>query len=109
MKRMSVIDRMFSNAENWAASVLPPDLFLWVGGCGMGKKYYLCGMKSFDKIALDFEIDCLTNSIRNVISGDSFPTDVMRLTTADLPQVAKKNKWLFVWKSTNGNQYHCSE
>lgn len=47
---------------------------------------------------LDFVIDCLTNSIRNIISGDSFSTDVMRLTKNDLKYVAKKNKWQFDWK-----------
>jgi hypothetical protein len=57
-------------------------------------------MKRTEKnIELDFEIDCLTNSIRNVISGDSFATDVMRLTKSDLKSVTKKNKWLFNWKS----------
>ena len=30
-------------------------------------------------IPLDFEIDAITNSIRNVISGDSFQTEVYRL------------------------------
>ncbi|GHT10416.1 hypothetical protein AGMMS4956_01720 [Bacteroidia bacterium] len=29
---------MFRNAECWAASVLPPDLFLWVVVFGNGKK-----------------------------------------------------------------------
>jgi hypothetical protein len=60
-------------------------------------------MKSNKNIALDFEIDCLTNSIRNIISGDSFSTDVMRFTKADLKQVTKKNKWLFNWKSELNN------
>ncbi|MDR0558588.1 MAG: hypothetical protein LBG92_00290 [Prevotellaceae bacterium] len=50
-------------------------------------------------IALDFEIDGLTNSIRNAISGDSFETEVSRLKKTDLSQVSKKNKWLFDWKS----------
>jgi hypothetical protein len=57
-------------------------------------------MKSIEKnIELDFLIDCLTNSIRNIISGDSFATDVMRLTKSDLNQVVKSNKWQFNWKS----------
>ncbi len=55
-------------------------------------------MKKRRKIALEFEIDRLTNSIQNTISGDSFPTDVSFLTKADLTQVAKKNRWLFNWK-----------
>jgi hypothetical protein len=48
--------------------------------------------------ALDFEIDLLTNSIQNTISGDSFQTEVGCLTRADLKQVTKKNGWLFNWK-----------
>ena len=56
-------------------------------------------MKKSKKIALDFEIDRLTNSIQNTISGDSFPTEVSRLTKADLKQVTKKNGWAFNWKS----------
>ena len=50
-------------------------------------------------VALGFEIDAITNSIRNVVSGDSFQTEVYRLTKADLKQVTKKNKWNFNWKS----------
>ena len=50
-------------------------------------------------IALGFEIDAITNSIRNVISGDSFQTEVYRLAKADLKQITKKNKWNFNWKS----------
>lgn len=56
-------------------------------------------MKKRQKIALDFEVDFLTNSIRNTISGDSFETDVIRLTKADLPQVTKKNGWNFNWNA----------
>lgn len=55
-------------------------------------------MKKRRKTALDFEIDILTNSIQNTISGDSFPTEVSRLTKADLKQVTKKNGWSFNWK-----------
>lgn len=47
---------------------------------------------------LDFEIDKLTRSVENVLSGDSFPTDISYLTRADLKQVTKKNGWLFNWK-----------
>jgi hypothetical protein len=53
--------------------------------------------------ALDFEIDVLTNSIRNTISGDSFPTEILRLTKADLKQVTKKNGWKFNWKAELDN------
>ncbi|MHB1921658.1 MAG: hypothetical protein ACYCOO_05420 [Chitinophagaceae bacterium] len=55
-------------------------------------------MKRKGKIELDFEIDKLTNSIRNVISGDSFSTEVSRFTNVDLKQTTKKNGWGFNWK-----------
>lgn len=55
-------------------------------------------MKSNKPIYLDFIIDKLTNSIQNTISGDSFDTEVLRLTNADLKQVQKKNGWNFDWK-----------
>lgn len=48
---------------------------------------------------LDFEIDGLTRSIENVATGDSFPTNVSYLVRTDIRQVAKKNGWLFNWKS----------
>ena len=49
-------------------------------------------------IGLDFEIDKLTNSIENVITGDSFATDVSIVTLSDLKSITKKNKWQFDWK-----------
>jgi hypothetical protein len=55
-------------------------------------------VKKIKRIALAFEIDRLTNSIQNTISGDSFPTEVSLLTKADLKQVTKKNGWSFNWK-----------
>lgn len=56
-------------------------------------------MAKKQKIALGFEIDFLTNSIRNTISGDSFTTEIMRLTKADLRYVTKKNGWKFNWNA----------
>ncbi len=47
---------------------------------------------------LDFEVDKLTNSIENVVTGDSFATNVSIVTQADLRNVNKKFKWLFDWK-----------
>jgi hypothetical protein len=47
---------------------------------------------------LDFIVDRLTNSIQNTISGDSFPTEVLRLRKEDLKQVTKRNGWNFNWK-----------
>lgn len=49
-------------------------------------------------IYLDFTVDKLTNSIENTISGDSFTTEVLRLTKADLKYVTKKNGWNFDWR-----------
>lgn len=55
-------------------------------------------MKREQKIALDFEVDKLTNSIENTISGDSFPTDIVLISNSDLKTVTKKNGWQFDWK-----------
>jgi hypothetical protein len=55
-------------------------------------------MKRKDKQGLDFEIDKLTNSIENVITGDSFSTDISILTRNDLKNITKKQGWLFDWK-----------
>ena len=49
------------------------------------------------KYHIGVEIDKLTNSILNTISGDSFPTDVHPVTKTDLKNVVKKNSWLFSW------------
>jgi hypothetical protein len=48
------------------------------------------------KYHIGVEIDKLTNSIQNIISGDSFPTDVHPISKADLKNVTKKNKWLLI-------------
>ncbi|QDK78557.1 hypothetical protein EXU85_08005 [Spirosoma sp. KCTC 42546] len=55
-------------------------------------------MKKQPNTHLDFTVDKLTNSIQNTISGDSFATEVLRFTKADLKQVTKKNGWNFDWK-----------
>jgi hypothetical protein len=47
---------------------------------------------------LDFEVDKLTNSIENVITKDSFPTDITLITSSDLKTVTKKIGWQFDWK-----------
>lgn len=56
-------------------------------------------MKNDSNKGLDFEIDKLTNSIENVVTGDSFLTDVSVITLADLKTITKKNNWQFDWKS----------
>ena len=55
------------------------------------------------KIELDFEVDLLTNSVRNTVSGDSFRTEILRFTKEDLKQVTKKNGWNFNWKAELGD------
>jgi hypothetical protein len=52
-----------------------------------GERKYLIGV----------EIDKLTNSVLNTISGDSFPTDIHPISKIDLKSITKKNKWLFNW------------
>jgi hypothetical protein len=47
---------------------------------------------------LDFIIDKLTNSIENVVTGDSFATEVSVITLKDLKSVTKKNGWDFNWR-----------
>lgn len=55
-------------------------------------------MKKQEKIGFDIVIDELTNSIKNIISGDSFPTDISLITKTDLKKITKKNGWQFDWK-----------
>ncbi len=49
------------------------------------------------KRQFDTEIDKLTRSIENLISGDSFKTDILALTRSDVLGI-KTNDWLFNWK-----------
>ena len=55
-------------------------------------------MKKQQNKGLDFIIDKLTNSVQNVVTGDSFATDISLVTTTDLKTVIKKNNWRFDWK-----------
>jgi hypothetical protein len=45
---------------------------------------------------IDIEIDKLTNSIENALTGETFDTDVIQMDTTQLKQV-KKADWLFDW------------
>ncbi|MEI6522722.1 MAG: hypothetical protein WCO37_04440 [Bacteroidota bacterium] len=56
-------------------------------------------MKKKKQIGLDFVVDKLTNSIENVVTGDSFSTDISIISNSDLKNVTKKNGWSFDWKS----------
>ena len=55
-------------------------------------------MKKEKNTELDFLVDKLTNSIENVVTGDSFQTVVSLVSTTDLKSIIKKNGWLFNWK-----------
>jgi hypothetical protein len=48
---------------------------------------------------LDIEVDGLTNSIQNTISGDSFDTEVTGVSKADLKIITKAIGWKFDWKA----------
>lgn len=59
---------------------------------------YLRRVKKHKETGLDFEVDKLTNSIENIITGDSFATDVSIMTSKDLKEITKKNNWTFNWR-----------
>lgn len=56
-------------------------------------------MAKSNKYRLDIEIDKLTNSIENIVTGEHFSTQLIRLGKTDLKNLTKKNGWLFNWKS----------
>ena len=47
---------------------------------------------------VDIEMDKLTRSIENSVTGDSFPTDITLISKNDLKNITKKNGWVFNWK-----------
>lgn len=53
-------------------------------------------MKKQKKILVDIEIDKLTNSIENAVSGDVFDTDIFQLFAKAGKQINKAD-WLFKW------------
>lgn len=53
-------------------------------------------MKKRDEIALDFEVDELTNSITNALTGEVFKTEIIKLSGKDIKQI-KKADWIFDW------------
>jgi len=55
-------------------------------------------VKNQTELGLDFIVDKLTNSIENVVTGDSFATDISILTTNDLKVITKTKGWLFNWR-----------
>jgi hypothetical protein len=59
---------------------------------------YISSMNLKKDLGLDFIVDKLTNSIENVVTGDSFATEISILTAIDLKTATNKNGWLFNWK-----------
>jgi len=55
------------------------------------------------KRQINIEIDKLTKSIENAITGDSFRTEVLPLSPKDLKQL-KKSEWLFNWAAEAKNK-----
>lgn len=58
-------------------------------------------MKKRKDIELDFEIDKLTNSIENAISGEVFDTSISKIT--DIKQINKAD-WAFNWQQEIKNK-----
>ena len=58
-------------------------------------------MKSNNQV--NILIDKLTRSIENAVTGDSFKTDILRLSTYDI-KLFKKTDWLFDWKAEAKNK-----
>lgn len=48
---------------------------------------------------IDIVIDKLTNSIENIVTGDSFATEISVLNLNELKSVSKKNGWVFNWRN----------
>ena len=47
---------------------------------------------------LDFEVDKLTNSIENVLTGDNFQTVISLVSLSDLKTITKRAGWQFDWR-----------
>jgi len=54
-------------------------------------------VNKINESALDFEVDKLTNSIENALTGEVFDTAISRLSAKDSRNI-KKADWLFDWK-----------
>jgi hypothetical protein len=55
-------------------------------------------VKKKEIIYLDFEVDKLTNSIENAISGEIFDTLIVKLLPPDVKSL-KKGEWTFNWQN----------
>jgi hypothetical protein len=64
-------------------------------------------VKKSEEIQLDFEIDKLTNSIENAISGEVFDTFISKIAKT---RKIKKSDWVFDWHSeikSNSKSVYC--
>ena len=64
-------------------------------------------MKKSEEIQIDFEIDKLTNSIENAISGEVFDTHISQISET---REIKKSDWVFEWHSeikSNSKSVYC--
>ncbi len=59
---------------------------------------YIWFVKKLKEIELDFEIDKLTNSIENSLSGEIFETEITQITIKENRQI-KKSDWVFSWNT----------
>lgn len=55
-------------------------------------------MKGLRRRALDFEVDKLTNSIENAITGEVFDTVIVRMTIKEIGEINNRD-WQFNWKN----------
>jgi hypothetical protein len=53
-------------------------------------------MQKRRNIRLSFEVDKLTNSIENVLTGETFETEIVRLRKEDA-KIIEVSEWLFDW------------
>lgn len=52
--------------------------------------WYFQVVTKLQEIGINVEINKLTNSVENVVTADSFSTDISFVSIADLKQVSKK-------------------
>jgi hypothetical protein len=67
---------------------------------------YIWRMKIPRSTPVSIKIDKLTNSIENVVTGESFDTAVAPASAADLKTTTKKAGWLFNWRDETKKPGH---
>ena len=55
-------------------------------------------MRKRSPARLDFEVDKLTNSIENILTGEVFETEIIRLHSKDI-RLLNRPKWQFNWRA----------